>query len=175
MSIWVGRREKLRGPERQSSRRHPRAREDTNPCLGLRLLPSRYPRRSDRRRYRHLEHVVLCSVFIVAGNFRANRPTCWSHSAVRAAAQKRLSSRVMDDRKGLNVAGEFEGSTADDELWSLRIVIAKTGLSRSMLYAYIADGSFPTQRRLGRRRVAWFASEVRSWILSRPPGGTATH
>lgn len=26
-----------------------------------------------------LVHVVLCCVFIVAGNFRADRPTCWPH------------------------------------------------------------------------------------------------
>ncbi|MFM9848038.1 MAG: helix-turn-helix transcriptional regulator [Hyphomicrobiaceae bacterium] len=56
----------------------------------------------------------------------------------------------------------------DDEFWSLKVVKAKTGLSRSTVYAYIAAGSFPMQRRLGRRRVAWLASEVRGWIMSRP-------
>jgi predicted DNA-binding transcriptional regulator AlpA len=50
---------------------------------------------------------------------------------------------------------------ADEELWSLKVVMAKTGLSRSTLYAYIAGGAFPMQRRLGKRRIAWFASEVR--------------
>jgi hypothetical protein len=29
--------------------------------------------------------------------------------------------------------------TAGEELWSLKIGLAKTGLSRSTLYAYIAD------------------------------------
>ena len=67
--------------------------------------------------------------------------------------------------------GGREKSLADEELWSLKVVMAKTGLSRSTLYAYIAVGAFPTQRRLGRRRVAWFASEVRNWITSRPAGG----
>ena len=56
----------------------------------------------------------------------------------------------------------------DDEFWSLKVVKAKTGLSRSTVYAYISAGSFPMQRRLGRRRVAWLASEVRAWIMSRP-------
>jgi prophage regulatory protein len=57
--------------------------------------------------------------------------------------------------------------TADEELWSLKIVLANTGLSRSTLYADVADGALPVQRRLGPKRVAWLASAVRAWILSR--------
>ena len=56
----------------------------------------------------------------------------------------------------------------DEELWSLRIVKAKTGLARSTLYAYIADGTVPAQRRLGLRRVAWLSTEIKAWIASRP-------
>ena len=55
----------------------------------------------------------------------------------------------------------------DEEFWSLKIVKTKTGLSRSTIYAYIATGAFPAQRRLGRRRVAWLSSEIRAWIASR--------
>lgn len=57
---------------------------------------------------------------------------------------------------------------ADEEFWSLRIVKAKTGLSRSTIYTYIAAGAFPVQRRLGRRRVAWLSTEIKAWITSRP-------
>lgn len=56
----------------------------------------------------------------------------------------------------------------NDELWGLKTVVAKSGLSRSTLYAYVAIGLFPKQRRLGVRRVAWLASDVRAWIASRP-------
>jgi prophage regulatory protein len=56
----------------------------------------------------------------------------------------------------------------DDEFWNLKTVLAKTGLSRSTLYTYVAIGLFPKQRHLGVRRVAWLASEVRAWIISRP-------
>lgn len=56
----------------------------------------------------------------------------------------------------------------DDELWSLKAVVAKTGLSRSSIYGYVELGLFPRQRRLGPRRVGWLASEVRAWIASRP-------
>ncbi len=56
----------------------------------------------------------------------------------------------------------------DEELWSIRTIRARTGLSRSTIYDYISRGLFPAQRQLGPRRVAWLASEVRAWIASRP-------
>ncbi|RZI38686.1 AlpA family phage regulatory protein, partial [Herbaspirillum sp. HC18] len=51
-------------------------------------------------------------------------------------------------------------SSADDELWSLKTVVAKTCLSRSSIYSYVELGLFPRQRRLGPRRVGWLASQV---------------
>jgi prophage regulatory protein len=59
-------------------------------------------------------------------------------------------------------------STTDDELWSMKIVRMKTGLSRASVYKYMALGLFPRQRHLGPGRVAWRASDVRTWIDSRP-------
>ena len=59
-------------------------------------------------------------------------------------------------------------TSTENELWGLRAVLAKTGLSRSTIYTYVAIGLFPKQRRLGVRRVAWLASEVRDWIATRP-------
>ena len=60
------------------------------------------------------------------------------------------------------------GNDSNEELWSLKLVMARTGLSRSTIYSYVADGIFPAQRRLGPRRIAWLASEVKAWIASRP-------
>jgi prophage regulatory protein len=57
---------------------------------------------------------------------------------------------------------------SDEAFWNLRTVIARTGLSRSTLYAYMARDLFPKQRHLGPRRVAWLASEVLAWIATRP-------
>ena len=56
----------------------------------------------------------------------------------------------------------------DEELWSIKIVRMKTGISRASVYNYIALGLFPRQRRIGPGRVAWRASEVRTWIEGRP-------
>jgi prophage regulatory protein len=68
----------------------------------------------------------------------------------------------------IDVSSEITTASVDDEFWGLKAVLAKTGLSRSTLYAYVAIGLFPRQRHLGVRRVAWLASEVRAWIASRP-------
>src|SRR6516164_4953424 len=43
----------------------------------------------------------------------------------------------------LNTNGHDPG----EELWSLKVVMARTGLSRSTIYSYVAEGIFPTQRR----------------------------
>jgi prophage regulatory protein len=55
----------------------------------------------------------------------------------------------------------------DDEFWSVRTIMAKTGLARSTIYLYVKHGLFPRQRRLAPGRVGWLASEVRTWITSR--------
>jgi len=58
-------------------------------------------------------------------------------------------------------------------------VEARTGLSRSTIYAKMADpnSGFPPAVRLGARSVGWVAAEVEAWLESRvaasrikPPG-----
>jgi prophage regulatory protein len=67
-----------------------------------------------------------------------------------------------------DAAAEAIGPSTEEELWKLKTVTARTGLFRSTLYNYVKQDLFPRQRRLGRRRVGWRASEVRAWIASRP-------
>lgn len=43
---------------------------------------------------------------------------------------------------------------------------ARTGLSRSTIYAKIADGHFPAPINLGLRAVGWIESEIDAWIAS---------
>jgi prophage regulatory protein len=63
----------------------------------------------------------------------------------------------------------FEPPVAiDEEFWSIKTIVAKTGLSRTTIYECVKRGIFPRQRHLGPRRVAWLASEVRAWMASRP-------
>jgi prophage regulatory protein len=42
-----------------------------------------------------------------------------------------------------------------------------TGLSRSTLYAMMADGAFPRPVKLGKRAVGWRASDITAWLESR--------
>jgi len=46
----------------------------------------------------------------------------------------------------------------------LQAVMNITGLSRSTIYRYIADGHFTRQVSLGTRNAAWLESEIQSWI-----------
>ena len=52
-------------------------------------------------------------------------------------------------------------------LLRLNAVKARTGLSRSSIYLFIANGAFPKQVSLGARAVGWVESEISSWIESR--------
>lgn len=49
----------------------------------------------------------------------------------------------------------------------LKAVIDATGLARSTVYKYVAEGSFPKPIPLGDRCVGWLESEVQDWILAR--------
>ena len=46
-------------------------------------------------------------------------------------------------------------------------VEAITGLSRSTLYQWIAEGRFPRPVKLGTRSVGWRESEINAWVMSR--------
>ncbi len=46
-------------------------------------------------------------------------------------------------------------------------VKARTGLSRSAVYAQIAEGTFPKACLIGKRSVGWNSLEIQSWIEAR--------
>jgi prophage regulatory protein len=48
-----------------------------------------------------------------------------------------------------------------------RTVEAKTGLSRSTIYARMKDGTFPAPIRIGPRAVAWIESDIEAWQAAR--------
>ena len=53
-------------------------------------------------------------------------------------------------------------------LLRLKVVKARTGLSRSSIYLRMAEGTFPKQITLGSpRAVGWVDSEIDTWIESR--------
>lgn len=50
-------------------------------------------------------------------------------------------------------------------------VEARTGLSRSSIYARMAEGTFPRPVRLGKYGVAWIEAEVDEWVGNRISAG----
>ena len=46
-------------------------------------------------------------------------------------------------------------------------VKSQVGLSRSAIYARIAEGNFPKQVNLGGRAVGWEETSIQSWINQR--------
>jgi len=50
------------------------------------------------------------------------------------------------------------------KLLRLPQVKASTGLSKSSIYARIAEGTFPKQIPLGARLVVWVEADIQNWI-----------
>jgi prophage regulatory protein len=55
-------------------------------------------------------------------------------------------------------------SKFQQQLLRLPQVKATTGLSKSTIYARIAEGTFPKQIPLGPRLVVWVESDIQNWI-----------
>lgn len=46
-------------------------------------------------------------------------------------------------------------------------VVERTGISRSLIYRLIKEGSFPEQIHTSKRTSGWLESEVNDWVQSR--------
>lgn len=49
----------------------------------------------------------------------------------------------------------------------IREVQHRTGLGRSTIYRWMADGKFPKSVQLGGHSVAWVEQDVHAWIQAR--------
>ena len=56
----------------------------------------------------------------------------------------------------------------EDHLIRQPELLKLTSKSRSALYREINEGTFPAPVKIGKRAVAWRASEVYAWINDRP-------
>ena len=43
----------------------------------------------------------------------------------------------------------------------------RTGLSRSTIYLYMQEGTFPKPINLGARAVGWLENEIEKWLMDR--------
>ena len=57
------------------------------------------------------------------------------------------------------------------EILKLPAVIQRTGLSRTTIYALIAQGRFPKQINISERSVGWVAAEIEQWLEDRVASG----
>ena len=55
-----------------------------------------------------------------------------------------------------------------ERLLSLREVQTQTGIARPTIYRMMGQGAFPRPVKIGPRAVRWKASDIESWIASRP-------
>lgn len=53
------------------------------------------------------------------------------------------------------------------KLLRLKAVMEATGLGRSSIYKFIAQGTFPKPVSLGGRNVGWVDHEIEEWIAER--------
>jgi prophage regulatory protein len=52
-------------------------------------------------------------------------------------------------------------------LIKLKEVMNYTGLGRSSIYKFMAEGHFPKSIALGARAIAWESSEIEEWVLDK--------
>ena len=86
---------------------------------------------------------------------RRSRP----RRGARARTTKR--SRAMDERR------RDKRTKPGTRFLRISEVEARTGLSRSTIYEWSADGRFPPPVRLSDRAVRWVEAEVEAWMTDR--------
>ena len=110
---------------------------------------------------------------------RRQMPSAQRYNAQPRAVESSLPPRITSSDPTATPSGDPVPATMpalrlgnNDEFWSIKTVSQKTGLSRASIYRYVARNLFPARRRIGPGRIAWLASEVLSWMQSRPRPGT---
>lgn len=84
--------------------------------------------------------------------------------APRPETQKAIGTRYADAHP---LRREADMSTVKHSVIRLPGVIAKTGLSRSSIYAAIGKNEFPASITLGARAVGWLEADIDAWLESR--------
>lgn len=79
-----------------------------------------------------------------------------------------LPARAHERRTATATAGDPSSPPLDpeSELWRLPAVLAHVPISRSSWFAGVRSGRYPKPVRLSERRVAWRASDIRSFVAA---------
>jgi prophage regulatory protein len=111
-------------------------------------------------------NLAAISECVIDGNGSPEPPANCSETA--SSGSTIGGSKGTKTDRAAAMSNQAHSQPNHDELWSLKTVVLKTGLSRASIYRYAARGLFPARRRIGPGRVAWLASEVLAWMESRP-------
>lgn len=52
----------------------------------------------------------------------------------------------------------------NERILRIREVLYRTGLSRSVFYLHLKNGTFPAPIKIGKRSVGWAEAQVSAWI-----------
>jgi prophage regulatory protein len=77
------------------------------------------------------------------------------------------AGRLREELRNRPVPRTASVSTQPPTFLRCRQVVERTGISRSLIYAYMRTGTFPAPIRISARRVGWLESEVTAWIAER--------
>lgn len=58
-----------------------------------------------------------------------------------------------------------------DPILRLPAVITATGMSRSSIYRFMSEGTFPKSIRLSKRACGWRQSQIEAWVEARAMEG----
>lgn len=61
----------------------------------------------------------------------------------------------------------METKLNDINLYRITQLVKKLVISKSTIWLWVKEGSFPKPIRLGKKSVAWLASDVENWIQER--------
>jgi prophage regulatory protein len=61
----------------------------------------------------------------------------------------------------------METKLNDINLYRITQLVKKLVISKSTIWLWVKEGSFPKPIRLGKKSVAWLASDIENWIQER--------
>ena len=61
----------------------------------------------------------------------------------------------------------METKLNDIALYRISPLVKNIGVSKSTIWLWVKEGSFPKPIRLGKKSVAWLGSDIENWIQSR--------
>lgn len=94
----------------------------------------------------------------------AHSPICRRDGSVEGA-----NGAFQSFKEGANVSHDGDARTDAtpmelQRLLPLKEVIKLVSVSRATIYRYLSAGMFPQPVRIGKRRVAWRASDLSEWF-----------